>query len=85
LGDNLVQVQEAVDKALEEIPFPLGYNEVVIQQQLASERSWPIPFVPRRFLGWLVSGFAISMGSTFWFNVLRKVVDIRNSGGNKEG
>lgn len=85
LGQNLVQVQEAVDQALEEIPFPLGYNEVVIEQQLASERSWPIPFVPRRFLGWLVSGFAISMGSTFWFNVLKKVVDIRNSGGNKEG
>ncbi|MFM7325389.1 MAG: hypothetical protein ACKO4L_10765 [Nodosilinea sp.] len=85
LGQNLVQVQEAVDQALEEIPFPLGYNQVVIEQQLASERSWPIPFVPRRFLGWLVSGFAISMGSTFWFNVLKKVVDIRNSGGNKEG
>jgi hypothetical protein len=85
LSENLVQVQAAVDQALEEIPFPLGYNEVVIKQQLEAERSWPIPFVPRRFLGWLVSGFAISMGSTFWFNVLRKVVDIRNSGGNKEG
>jgi hypothetical protein len=31
-------------------------------------------------LGWLVSGFAISMGSTFWFNVLKKVVNVRNSG-----
>jgi hypothetical protein len=82
-GENLVQVQAAVDQALTEIPFPLGYNDVVVRQQLDAEAAWPIPLVQRRFLGWLVSGFAISMGSTFWFNVLKKVVNIRNTG--KEG
>jgi hypothetical protein len=80
LNGNLEQVQTAVNQALDELPFPLGYNETVIEQQLRAEESWPIPFVPRRFLGWLVSGFAISMGSTFWFNVLKKVVNVRNSG-----
>jgi hypothetical protein len=74
-------VRESVDQALTDIPFPLGYNEVVVQQQLAAEQNWPLPVVQRRFLGWLVSGFAISMGSTFWFNVLKKIVDIRNTGG----
>jgi hypothetical protein len=80
LNQNIEQVQAAVNQALDEIPFPLGYNEVVVQQQLAAEANWPVPLVPRRLLGWLVSGFAISMGSTFWFNVLKKVVNIRNSG-----
>ena len=80
LGQDLIQVRESVDQALEKIPFPLGYNEVVIQQQLEAEATWPIPLVQRRFLGWLVSGFAISMGSTFWFNVLKQVVNIRNTG-----
>jgi hypothetical protein len=79
-GDNLDQVQAAVDRALEEIPFPLGYGERVVQQQLAAENTWPVPVVQRRFLGWLVSGFAISMGSTFWFNVLKRVANIRNTG-----
>jgi len=79
-SENLVQVQTAVDQALAEIPFPLGYNDVVVQQQLAAEEAWPVPLVQRRFLGWLVSGFAISMGSTFWFNVLKKIVNIRNTG-----
>lgn len=79
-SESLDQVQTAVDQALAEIPFPLGYGEVVVQQQLEAEASWPIPIVQRRFLGWLVSGFAISMGSTFWFNVLKKVVNIRNTG-----
>ena len=79
-GDNLSQVQAAIDQALEEIPFPLGYGDRVVQQQLEAEDTWPVPVVQRRFLGWLVSGFAISMGSTFWFNVLKRVANIRNTG-----
>jgi hypothetical protein len=83
-SQNIDQVQQAVNQALDEIPFPMGYGEVVVQQQLAAEQSWPIPFIPRRLLGWLVSGFAISMGSTFWFNLLKRVIDVRNTGGKPE-
>jgi hypothetical protein len=81
LTENLAEVQTAVNQALDTIPFPLGYNEIVVQQQRAAEAGWPIPFLPRRLLGWLVSGFAISMGSTFWFNILKKVINVRNTGG----
>ncbi|MGG6238311.1 hypothetical protein ACQ4N7_06685 [Nodosilinea sp. AN01ver1] len=84
-GQELEQVQDAVNQALDEIPFPLGYSETVVQQQLDAEESWPIPLIPRRLIGWLVSGFAISMGSTFWFNVLKKVINVRNTGGKPEG
>lgn len=80
LGQDLTQVRDSVDQALENIPFPLGYNDVVLEQQRQAEEDWPIPVVQRRFLGWLVSGFAISMGSTFWFNVLKKIVNVRNTG-----
>lgn len=80
LSESLGQVQVAMDQALTEIPFPLGHGEVVVRQQREAEADWPIPVVQRRFLGWLVSGFAISMGSTFWFNVLKKVANIRNTG-----
>lgn len=31
--------------------------------------------------GWLISGIAISMGAPFWFELLSKVVDIKNTGG----
>jgi hypothetical protein len=84
-GQELEQVQVAVNQALDDIPFPLGYGDTVVRQQLDAEESWPIPFIPRRLIGWLVSGFAISMGSTFWFNVLKKVVNVRNTGGKPEG
>jgi hypothetical protein len=30
--------------------------------------------------GWLVSGIAISMGASFWFDLLSKVVNVRNAG-----
>ena len=34
----------------------------------------------RIVLGWFVTGIAISMGAPFWFDLLGKVVNIRNSG-----
>ena len=37
--------------------------------------------IPRILLGWLVSGIAISMGAPFWFDLLGKIVNVRNSGG----
>lgn len=80
LGEDLTQVRTAVDEALAKIPLPIGHSEAIIHQQLAAERDWPVPLVQRRYLGWLVSGFAISMGSNFWFNVLKKIVNIRNTG-----
>ncbi|NJN74037.1 MAG: hypothetical protein HC799_15105 [Limnothrix sp. RL_2_0] len=35
----------------------------------------------KQAMGWLISGIAISMGAPFWFELLSKVVDIKNTGG----
>lgn len=35
-------------------------------------------------LGWLISAIAISMGASFWFDLLGKVVNVRNSGGKPQ-
>ncbi|NMG06172.1 hypothetical protein [Brasilonema sp. UFV-L1] len=32
------------------------------------------------FFGWIVSGLAIAMGAPFWFDILNKVINVRNSG-----
>jgi hypothetical protein len=34
----------------------------------------------RMFLGWLVSGLAIAMGAPFWFDLLSKIMNVRNTG-----
>jgi regulator of replication initiation timing len=84
LQQELNTLQAAVNTSLNQIPFPIGYGPIVLAQQAAGEANWPIPFLPRRFLGWIVSGLAISMGASFWFDLLKRVVNVRASGG-KEG
>ncbi|UBF23734.1 hypothetical protein K9N68_18395 [Kovacikia minuta CCNUW1] len=39
----------------------------------------PLEFL-RRIAGWLVTGIAISMGAPFWFDLLGKVMNVRNTG-----
>ncbi|MBD0336517.1 MAG: hypothetical protein ICV62_13590 [Cyanobacteria bacterium Co-bin13] len=84
LQQELDAVQIAVNGSLEQLPFPIGYGPVVLEQQRLGEANWPIPFLPRRLFGWLISGLAISMGASFWFDLLKRVVNVRASGG-KEG
>lgn len=66
-----------VRKALDDVPLPLGWGVENVKEQ--AERNWQIPYL-RQILGWLVSGIAISMGSSFWFDLLSKVINVRNAG-----
>ena len=34
-----------------------------------------------KVLGWLVTAFAISLGAPFWFGLLKKIMNLRSSGG----
>jgi hypothetical protein len=78
-ADKIQTLQTSVDETLQSLPLPMGYQAVVIEQQAQAEERWSFP-VPRRFIGWLVTGIAISMGAGFWFNLLKKVVGVRNTG-----
>jgi hypothetical protein len=40
---------------------------------------YPIALI-QMIAGWFVSGFAISMGAPFWFDLLGKIMNVRNSG-----
>jgi hypothetical protein len=68
-----------VRQSLDDISLPLGWGQYNVEQQLTDEQKWPVPYI-RRVLGWIISGLAISMGSSFWFDLLSKVVNIRNAG-----
>lgn len=77
---TLAQIEEEVDEALGGLPIPLGYSEAVVEKQRAAEEAWVLPLIPRRFLGWLITGVAISMGANFWFNLLKRVIHVKNTG-----
>lgn len=72
------QLQEEVDQLIEVSPIPLGYTAAVMEEQAESE--WFVPLLPRRVVGWLVTGFAIAMGSNFWFGILKRVVTVKATG-----
>ncbi|NER37252.1 MAG: hypothetical protein F6J93_25350 [Oscillatoria sp. SIO1A7] len=72
-------VESDVRNALNRLSLPIGWNQINLEQQQLSEQNWPVPY-SKRLVGWLISGLAISMGSSFWFDLLNKVVNIKNMG-----
>lgn len=59
---------------IETVPSPLGLG-------------WgkePLPARPQdwiiKFLGWVVTALAISLGAPFWFDLLKKLISIRSAG-----
>ncbi|RMF68108.1 MAG: hypothetical protein D6742_05955, partial [Cyanobacteria bacterium J069] len=76
---ELEDIRDAVDTVLDEIPLPIGWSEKNLRQQFPPQTSLLISW-PKRILGWIITGIAISMGSSFWFDLLSKVVRVRNAG-----
>jgi hypothetical protein len=79
-GTDFAQLEAEVDEVLKGLPIPLGYGDAVVTKQQEAQASWFIPLIPRRAVGWLITGVAISMGSGFWFSLLRRVINIKNTG-----
>jgi hypothetical protein len=77
--NNLNTVQAEVNEALKTLPLPIGWNRINLTEQARLSQGWPLPYF-KTILGWFVSGIAISMGASFWFDLLSKVVNVRNSG-----
>ncbi|MBW4579665.1 MAG: hypothetical protein KME42_08860 [Tildeniella nuda ZEHNDER 1965/U140] len=55
---------------------PGSLNASTIVQLIAAK---PIELL-KLIIGWIVSGLAIAMGAPFWFDLLGKVMNVRNSG-----
>ncbi|MEH2421411.1 MAG: hypothetical protein V7K48_10950 [Nostoc sp.] len=78
-GANTEYLECVRQKVNPSISLPLGRDEANLKQQAEESKGWfwsPL----RRFLGWIVSGFAIMMGAPFWFELLGKIINVRNAG-----
>lgn len=58
---------------------PISGQEFVPFKILEAMLHHPGPTL-KLLLGWLISGIAISMGSPFWFDLMSKVINVRNTG-----
>ena len=79
-GAKLDTVKSAVNKALDEIPLPIGWDTINTREQKIADRQWSIPFL-RRAIGWSITGVALSMGASFWYDLLQRVIQVRGTGG----
>lgn len=90
-GDSLNCIEQAVENVTE---LPLGWGRKNVLQQMTIKQidsdgdgkpektaAWvPVWYQVKRVIGWIVSGLALSMGAAFWFELLNKLVNVRNTG-----
>ena len=66
-----VTPQNAVDK-IEKLDFPVGWGD---SNRAKNGVEWIVVAV-----GWILTGFAVSFGAPFWFDLLGKFANLRNAG-----
>lgn len=69
------QLKSFVNTEIESVKSPLGLGWKNIDFNAMSGYDWLT-----KAIGWIVTALAISMGAPFWFDLLRKIVNLRNSG-----
>lgn len=76
---SLDKLKGLVDNQIESVrsPLGLGWKNVVWE-----EVGWYD--VVTKVLGWIVTALAVSLGAPFWFDLLRKLVNMRASGKKPE-
>ncbi|WP_236140671.1 hypothetical protein [Nostoc sp. CMAA1605] len=81
---EIKKLQAQTNNIIEEITLPIGWNRVNLEQQLGSKQDQKNPALINSYLtmgfGWLISGIAISMGAPFWFELIGRFINVRNSG-----
>ncbi|MFB2972350.1 hypothetical protein ACE1CD_25595 [Aerosakkonema sp. BLCC-F183] len=83
----LLPLRENIHTALNDISsFPIGWNignplkQLQEQQSISPMGNWDWRGIVKVIWGWILTAIAISMGAPFWFEILNKVVNVRNAG-----
>ncbi len=76
---SLNKLEEMINDQVESVKSPLGLGWKNVDW---SEVTWYD--VVLKLLGWTVTALAVSLGAPFWFDLLRKLVNIRSSGNKPE-
>jgi len=81
---DLKGLRDEANDALTDIALPIGWTSANLEQQIGWKPEQPDSFPFLRIFkmipGWILSAIAIAMGAPFWFDLLSKVVNVRNAG-----
>ncbi|MBN3944646.1 MAG: hypothetical protein V7L21_16910 [Nostoc sp.] len=74
-----------IEKLLGNASIPIGWQNINQQFELLDTTKSNRVYIRtsqvfKLICGWIVSGFAIAMGAPFWFDILNKVINVRNAG-----
>jgi hypothetical protein len=69
------QVNNLINDEINQAKSPLGLGWHPEELQGMTPSDWVI-----KVLGWIVTALAVSLGAPFWFDLLKKLVNIRSSG-----
>lgn len=68
------QLNEFIVDEIESLKSPLGLGWKNVNMK-DTPYNWAV-----KILGWIITALAISLGAPFWFDILKKLVNIRSSG-----
>lgn len=72
---DLDKLRTLIRRDIEGIKSPLGIGWGIVDTQKMSITDWFL-----KLAGWIVTAFGVMLGAPFWFDLLRKIVNIRNTG-----
>jgi len=79
LRTQVAAVQEDLSE-LEQAGLPIGWTKRLQLERVTSPGDLTFTQFMMMLLGWLITIFAISLGAPFWFDLLNKLVNLRNAG-----
>jgi triacylglycerol lipase len=68
----------AMLEELSDMGLPIGWSSAKLDFCPCERACWLAGY--RRFLGWLLTALAVTLGAPFWFDLLNKLVSLRSSG-----
>lgn len=74
-GEEIGQLKQLIQNDIASVKSPLGVGWGIVDTGSMGVTDWLL-----KFGGWLVTSFGIMLGAPFWFDLLRKLVNIRNTG-----
>lgn len=72
--DSLISVELGAARS------PLGLGRTAFPEPVPDGVKNPTLWRLQKFFGWMITAFAISLGASFWFDLLKMLMNIRNAG-----
>jgi len=79
MQESLNMINKLINQEINEASAPLGLGWGGVDIKALTWQEWAL-----KILGWIVTALAVSLGAPFWFDLLKKLVNIRSSGKKPE-